>query len=69
MVKPGYACRKCRHYSCICTIEKIHKKNCAYRKSITCAIPVECEHGYSVCFDCDPCFCLPVHPLAHLRAK
>ena len=34
-----------------------HNKACRFRIAETCALPVECEHGYDVCPKCDPCTC------------
>jgi hypothetical protein len=34
-----------------------HKTSCRFRRAETCALPVECEHGYDVCPKCDPCTC------------
>lgn len=39
------------------TLSKNHKPTCRFRLAETCAIPVECEHGYDVCPECDPCTC------------
>lgn len=50
-------CPICKHLSCVCHILFTHDEHCKYRRSATCAIPVECEHGLDVCPDCDPCTC------------
>ena len=34
-----------------------HKKNCPYYRAMTCAVGIECAHGYDVCPMCDPCTC------------
>ena len=50
-------CAKCGHIECICAIKEQHDANCRFRISASCAVPVECEHGYDVCPICDPCTC------------
>lgn len=40
-------------FICVCH----HDKGCQFRVSITCAVPIECEHGYDVCPQCDACNC------------
>lgn len=50
-------CTKCGHLACVCAIQAAHDKGCKFRFSATCAVPVECEHGYDVCPICDPCTC------------
>lgn len=34
-----------------------HNERCKFRRSATCAVAIECEHGYVVCPICDPCTC------------
>lgn len=34
-----------------------HIKGCALRTAMTCAVGIECEHGYDVCPQCDKCTC------------
>ena len=38
-----------------------HDDDCAFARSASCAVPVECEHGYDVCPICDPCNCEKEH--------
>lgn len=54
---------RCEFIECICDEIKSHKPNCKYILSLSCAIPIECEHGYDVCHQCDPCDCEddPIH--------
>lgn len=51
------SCPKCKHISCVCEILTAHKKGCSFRLASTCAIPIECDHGFDVCPTCDPCTC------------
>jgi len=39
------------------TLSVQHKRTCRFRIAETCAVGVECEHGYDVCPMCDPCTC------------
>lgn len=34
-----------------------HAEACEFFIAETCAIAIECEHGYDVCPTCDPCTC------------
>lgn len=34
-----------------------HKKKCKFRIAATCAVAIECPHGYDACPQCDPCTC------------
>ena len=34
-----------------------HHPECRARKAFECAVGVECEHGFDVCHECDPCTC------------
>ena len=34
-----------------------HESNCKFRIAETCAVGIECDHGYDVCPICDPCTC------------
>lgn len=53
-------CAKCGHLACVCGIRKAHPDpKCRFRVSSTCAVPIECDHGYDVCPMCDPCTCQP----------
>lgn len=55
---PG--CNQCGHLACVCIIEQLHKLGCTFRLAATCAVPIECQHGYDVCPTCDPCTCATV---------
>jgi hypothetical protein len=57
MIKTIVGCSKCKHISCVCSILKEHKPDCAFKRSATCPVPIECDHGYDVCRICDPCYC------------
>lgn len=51
-------CGACGHLACVCNIIAAHPDpKCRFRVSSTCAVPVECEHGFDVCPTCDPCTC------------
>lgn len=51
----------CQLIQCVCAEARQHVEGCYYRKSITCAIPIECdEHGHSICLSCYPCTCSDV---------
>lgn len=48
----------CQLIQCVCLDARKHKKDCRYRISLTCAVPIACkEHGLDVCQTCDPCTC------------
>jgi hypothetical protein len=51
------SCLTCGHLSCVCRIKAIHVEDCRFRRAITCAVPIECDHGRDVCPVCDPCTC------------
>lgn len=34
-----------------------HHPDCPFRKSVECPVGIECEHGWDVCPQCDPCTC------------
>lgn len=53
-------CKECKHLACVCDIIAKHSEDCKFRKSSTCAIPIECQHGFDVCPECDPCTCKPM---------
>lgn len=38
-------------------VRMIHHEKCLFIKAATCAVPIECNHGFDVCPVCDPCFC------------
>lgn len=42
---------------CCCEEARKHKKTCRRRISMTCIVPIECEHGKYVCDICDTCDC------------
>lgn len=51
-------CDVCGHLACVCSIKEKHPDpECRFRVSATCAVPIECDHGYDVCTKCDPCTC------------
>lgn len=51
-------CRGCGHLACVCGIIEGHPDpECRFRRSATCPVPIECDHGYDVCPECDPCTC------------
>jgi len=51
-------CQRCGHLACVCCVIREHPNpECHFRLSTTCAIPVECDHGFDVCPECDPCTC------------
>lgn len=47
----------CGLIQCCCEVARRHTKECRFRVSITCAIPIDCVHGYDSCPQCDPCTC------------
>lgn len=47
----------CGMIRCVCLDARKHDKGCAFRRALTCAVGIECEHGYDVCPICDPCTC------------
>jgi hypothetical protein len=50
-------CDTCGHLACVCDTLREHKDGCQYRLAVTCAVGIECKHGYDVCPECDPCTC------------
>lgn len=51
-------CEKCGHLACVCDVIAAHPDpQCRFRVSATCAVPIECEHGFDACPTCDPCTC------------
>lgn len=50
-------CRKCGQSPCYCKARAEHKPGCKWRTAIECPVDVECEHGRSVCPECDRCDC------------
>jgi len=50
-------CDTCGHLACVCAILKEHEEGCRFRLAAACAVPIECDHGYDVCPQCDPCSC------------
>ena len=59
VVPPGddISCDACGMLACVCDIKAKHKPECRFLLAATCAVPIECEHGYDVCPKCDPCEC------------
>jgi hypothetical protein len=47
----------CGLIQCACAEARKHKVGCRYRTALTCAIPIECDHGFDVCPQCDACTC------------
>jgi hypothetical protein len=47
----------CKLLECVCLEARKHKRDCRYRFALTCAIPIECDHGLDTCPICDPCTC------------
>lgn len=54
-------CPVCGHLACVCATVRDHDEGCPYRRAVTCAAAIECEHGYNVCPRCDPCTCERSH--------
>lgn len=50
-------CTTCGHLACVCPTKAAHVEGCPYRRAVTCSVPIECEHGYDVCPECDQCTC------------
>lgn len=51
-------CDACGMLACTCNIQRRHSDDCKFRLAATCSIPIECDHGYDVCPQCDPCTCM-----------
>lgn len=47
----------CQLIQCVCLVKRQHQEDCRFRVSLTCAVPIECEHGVDVCPHCDKCDC------------
>lgn len=47
----------CGLIQCACETVRPHKEDCRFRKAVLCPIPIECEHGFDVCPECDTCDC------------
>lgn len=64
------ACPTCRHImdtdaGCTaCAFRRDHHPDCKLRIAATCAVAIECDHGYDVCPTCDPCTCPRVEETA-----
>lgn len=43
--------------SCTCELNKIHKKECRFRRAATISVEIPCDHGFQACPICDPCEC------------
>jgi len=41
-------------------IKREHLPECAYRLASTGRVPVQCDHGFDCCPECDPCTCAAV---------
>jgi hypothetical protein len=52
-------CAACGHLACVCAIRAVHVPECRYRIAAALSVGIECEHGYDVCPNCDPCTCPP----------
>ena len=53
----------CGLIQCTCVTVRVHVMDCQLRRSMTCAVPIECdEHGLDVCPKCDPCTCKGMAP-------
>lgn len=50
-------CPKCGRLACVCEVKRVHAKDCPFQIAVSCAVAIECEHGYDVCPKCDPCTC------------
>lgn len=50
----------CRLIECVCLVARQHKAKCQFRKALTCAVAIACDHGRDVCPICDACTCKPV---------
>lgn len=50
-------CSACGYISCVCDAIATHDRNCRWLTSVTCPVEIECDHGYSVCAECDSCNC------------
>jgi hypothetical protein len=48
----------CHQISCVCAQVAGHNEGCRFRTAVLCPIPIDCEHGYDVCPQCDPCTCV-----------
>ena len=54
---PINACPTCEHFTCVCDVMAQHEPDCKYRRAVCCSVAIECDHGYDVCTECDPCTC------------
>lgn len=63
-------CDICRHFSCVCTINRRHAADCRFRRAATSAIEIACEpHGRGVCPTCDACTCGATVTVADLGSR
>jgi len=46
-----------RTYELFESIGQVHATDCPVAISITCAVAIECKHGYDACPQCDVCNC------------
>lgn len=53
-------CPRCKRLACVCDVTSAHLITCPYRTAVTCAVAIECPHGFDACPKCDPCTCLRV---------
>ena len=68
MAETVAGCIKCNRLACVCDVRAAHPNpRCAYLIAVTCAVPIECEHGYDACPECDPCTCASPAPPATER--
>lgn len=44
-------------YRAVTNLTVGHKTDCLFFRAVACAVAIECEHGYDVCPQCDPCTC------------
>lgn len=50
-------CTVCGHLACVCPTIKAHVEGCKFRAAVACPVAIECDHGFDVCPECDPCTC------------
>jgi hypothetical protein len=46
-------------------LERKHLPNCPELRARTCTAPIECEHGFDACPECDACSCAEAASAAH----
>ncbi len=48
----------CGMIECVCRLAAQHPDpKCRFRVALLWRVPIECQHGFDVCPDCDPCTC------------